>query len=309
MYNEKQKLYFLSSIIESERQPEISLFNDIEKKESFYKKDISEMDYDEAKDTLLHLGGRGIRSKSHQLSRLKLYINWCINNKITNNEEILNNFAPTDIINTSILSTKMVKDPEHLQELLDVVYESENEETRHNIKRMRFWFVYNGLTVKELTYLKKKDVDIEKNQICLKDRIIELMPETKRLVISCFSMDYYNVTVNGNNVRKPILLTEYAAMNYDNPTDQTRLTLIQMFSKFNNIYRKTTNNIIKLSPACLRDSGIYYRWYVNEKNKKPIDYEEYSELKTKQYDKISYNRKIKEIGINYESWKKAFELV
>jgi hypothetical protein len=92
--------------------------------------------------------------------------------------------------------------------------------------------------------------------------------------------------------------TEYILKTYEKVEPSTLMDLSRKISFLNQKYIKNTEEQIKLSPARIYDSGVFYRWYLQEQEGKEIDFE----------SQVGNNNSmsVRRIKANYNMWKKAF---
>jgi hypothetical protein len=315
MYNENQKLQFINSLNEDEKGKESykilfkKLYN---KAESDFDKDISEMNYDELKISIASLGSRDIKSIAWNISRLKQYVDWCIINGKTN---ILENhlalISASEIDNSYVFEREMLKSPEHLADVLDVVYPPVEELHFMNMYRIYFWLLYEGFTNEEAVILRRDEVNLEDNIIKTSNKTITPSPIFKYLL---------QITVPSNQLMKRTKKEKLFFDLCDSPyllrlLKETNVLRAKQFgakiTTFNKKYKEETGQYIKLSPIRVYESGLFYRWYQLEKENISISFSEYVEMdiENKEYAlKKEYvaTQKAKDIELAYNMWKKAF---
>lgn len=317
MYNNDQKLQFIESLVNdgASKQGYIILFKKTyAKMEKIFDKDICEMNYNELKTGIALLGSRDIKSIAWNISRLKQYVDWCIvNGKSKSLENHLELIFPQDIDNSYIFKREMLKNPEHLEDVLDVVYAPIEYMNLTNMYRIYMWLLYEGLTNTEAVSLKRNDIDLENGIITVDKRKIKVHPIFKDLLELTVPEDkLIKRNKNGEEKFHKLCDTDLVLRTFIYTIINREKQFGSRITEFNLKYKNETGEYIRLSPTRIYESGLYYRWYQLELNNEDIPYEDYVEtdMEGKDYvigNKYVFTDKLKDIKIAYSMWKKAFD--
>ena len=319
MYNEELKMKFINDLPESSEQLYkknlINLFNRLaDTSENDIKEDFCEMSYDDAKYALAKLGGRSFKTLSWNLSRLKTYNEWCIiNGHSSRDVNSLLGVKVNDIDTSLIYRREMIKSPETLSDILKTVYPEIYEDRESNIHMMYILLLYNGLTENEAVRLEKRSIDLVNGYILSDNNKIPMLNGTYELAERIINMNFFKVKRFGRD----ILLRPYDSGLLLNTTRKTPVSPKRQYnyqvSKMNETYREKTGRYIKITPLRIYESGIYNIWLNIEKSGSEIDYNEYVIKKTcgkiyQNKQEQTFNKIKKQVIIEYNMWKKAFNL-
>ena len=325
LYNEEDKKEY----IEFERKNSDAVrryFQRIYEKENEYKKDIYDMNRDELFDTITSLNIRREESRSHLISLLRGYITWAKLYGKTKNESHINNITPESINSRETIKIQMLKNPGHLQEILDKSLNFIDYENRSKRDLLIFWLLYIGLELEEIQSLKKDSLNYESKIITVKsDKKIKADDKIAELWEHCVKMEYLEKkNSRAMYASRKFNVSEYtrqylAENNYlIRPVSRKKDTndcipMATLRASMYSVFQDDSDdgkNTFKISPSNIRNSGIFYRLYMLESSGVEItpvviaenfyiDYRNKSELLIK-------TRKWR---IDYEDWKHAFDYV
>jgi len=321
MYNEETKKEYIDF---EKKNPEAMrrYFQRISEKENEYNKDIYDMTKEELTDTITSLNIRREVSQSHFISLMRGYITWAKLYGKTNNENHINNITPESISSHEAIKNQMLKNPEHLQEILDNYMDFVDYENRSKRDSLIFWLLYSGLELEEIQVLKKDDLNFESEIITTKDgKKINIDDKIVELWRHCSRMGY----VEKKNTRaefafKKSNVSEYIKCNLEEnnylfrPTVKNKSTsdvipLTTLRGIICNLFRDEDDNSneIKLSPINIKNSGIFYRLSLLESSGVKITLEIIAEKFYIDYkNKLELPLKTRKWRIDYDDWKRAF---
>ena len=329
MFNKEQKQEYINFEKESNK-PEsyitqlTNYFRRLHASEKDCGKDIVDMNEEEVTNTIVSLGIKSEFSKRHLISFLRAYVSWAKMTEKTKNESIIPTISAVDISSKDVIIKKMIKSPEHIREILDnaLVSDEQGSTTYTPNKAIRdsllLWLLYNGLTLEQLSQLKKTDINYKNKTIItndgkehkIDDEIVLLWKKCSKigfvekknnqadlhqdsaseLYVICKLMDnkYLFRTILGNkpNSDKPISVYTLKKL------------VIQIFQ--NSGKPSVSINNINIS-------GAFYKMYLAECENENADIR--TIIKTHLFPDIKSNslhNKVKLAEIDYMDWKIAF---
>jgi len=319
MYNEDQKLEYISFEATNSRTL-TRYFNRIAPREEFYDKDIADMSEEELKESLLSLNIRSITSKGHLISLIRAYINWCIENKKTENKNVAYNIKPEDIDSKHAIKIQMLRSPEQIRYILNTVYNPDiYKYTNRAIQnKLVFWLIYCGLRITELSSLKKTDINYDKKIVInpvnrnahydINDEVVFLWErQTKQTYIEKGGVHnkndvYYYELIENDFLFRPIK---------GNNTDTERKYSVSLLASiiiviFRDYYEQTSEKL-RISPENIRLSGAFYKLYLREINGEQITPDMMIVVLGLTPSSDSDLRLLtRKYFIDYEEWKSAF---
>ena len=276
--------------------------------------DICDFNYYNLMSVLPLRLSRGKGSKETQLSLLRSYVNWCIENSIKqNNENPIQNIRVSDVDSSALIRRQFIKNPDHLQEVLDNVLESALENTSNGIMyRMVCWLLYEGLTEEETMGLTKNDVDFSNSSVKTPDgsKTIIISDRLKDLIVRAIELEFAERPNNHGGVSQlPLeksdkLFRKIYRKDSTNSAAYLRAKLSELKKEFvRNTYENTS-----LAPKRLWLSGMFYRLHqmeimgvsLTDDNFRFCVNEDMLEDSIKM--KVLYNKR------DYQNWKKAYHL-
>ena len=317
-YNAERKEKFLEQkkdiIVEKNLKIYKRLFKVFGQDEKRYDMDLCDFSYDILMTVLPLRLSRGWNSKATQLSLLKEYAGWCYKEKLNkhNTFDILR-IKSSDIDSSLRTRKQLIKDPQHLQSILDEVLKSERDEPSVDIMyRIVCWLLYYGFTEEEIMSMKQSNVDFENNIIYNDDRTksVVLDKNLRNLLECSISLDSVYRPAKSGAIRLDLdksdkIIRRIAMKNNNESSDIIKIRLSLMRRN----YEKNVYENVSLSTKRLRLSGIFYRLYEKEiSGDKLTDDDFYFNIReglTKQSVKIKIKRNKQE----YNDWKRAFNLI
>lgn len=278
MYNQEVKEKFLSEHVNTEttKQNYLAIFNKTGLLEDKYKHDLFEMNVSELQETINSFNNTRIRSAIVRLGYIKRYIEWCFNNGIC---ESCDNIDNVKIDKTAGIRTNTVKNPLHLQRLLNIVFQPESKNTIDNLYRCYYWLAYSGLSASEAFEIKVSDVDLLERKIKYNGEQYQVYEEGFACIKKCIELDYFikEHPLYKNNTERKRTEGEFLLRGC---TDKTNIVTIR--SELSRAVKKHEGTDA-LTYYRIWISGIFYRQYQKEIAGEPVDFskEAYKDIKVK----------------------------
>lgn len=205
MYNEDFKEEFISGYKESTQRVLRILFKKTSILERAYNKDLYDFELEEFREVLKSLEAKTIRSLQNNALKLRKYINFAIDKKVTKNDV---NYA--DIFNNAgrleeFLSVKADDMVFSRQEIMSMALNADNAQDGAIIAIL-FDGANNKNQFHELVNLRKEHIDFSEQKATLfnpngESRTIDLSTETCILLKQAIDQEEY-ISINGDGYRK-----------------------------------------------------------------------------------------------------------
>ena len=164
MYNAAQKEQFIREYTTkiSVRTQAKSLFEAVEPYEEQRQADLCTWSVEELQQVFDKVTGIRESSRSAPRTILMRYGEWCVKNRIPGATDAARQLDRGTVEN---LRSRMIRNPRHLQSVLDLLCEPESEETADNCFRTWFWLVYAGMKDTDIPNVRTSDVDFERMSV------------------------------------------------------------------------------------------------------------------------------------------------
>ena len=167
MYNEEVKNAFIldyaGGILSTEKMAN-TLFNATEDFEKEWGADLATVDEETIKPMMDEVLGLRLRSHWGYRTILREYAKWCLLHKDVvpgATKSVLN----VECDGVSKIRRQMVSGPVHLQNVLDMMFEPEDDKKIDNLYRCYFWMAFSGLNEEEALNLDKSCINLNEMQI------------------------------------------------------------------------------------------------------------------------------------------------
>lgn len=282
--------------------------------ESLFEKDIADMNVEELKAALTSLNVRSLLGRRHLLNIMRGYVGWAIYNKKTANENKIDNIKPEDISSNYAVRTQMLKSPEQVENILNIVAEKDydGEPNREIRDRLVYWLLYSGMNLEELNLLKKTDINFETKTVVspvnsekvyeINDTIAELWKEFASIFYIEDARGRTNELVDSDYLFRPLV-----RKNMENTRTFGVIQLGGITKNISKKYYEITGEYIMISPMNIQISGNFYRLYLLEES--GIDITADVIIKYIGITLEDHTQKIKMVyryRKDYENWKEAF---
>ena len=318
MFNKEQK----QNYIDSDKSNKDSLrryFLRLAPKENEYAKDICEMSQKELINTLKSLSIRREDTRGHLLSLLRSYIDWVRFKGVGGAQSHIHLLTPSSISTTEAVVSAMIKNPEHLQGILDDGLDYQNYENRSKITTLLFRLLYQGIDLNEIRSLQKNSLNYTTNMVTLSDeRLFEVDDSIAPLWKECASLTFIEKRNGKADSSKSNKVAEY--IKYDlidnnylfraiagDKGDTDIPCSLNTFRKM--ISRVFEANETKSIPARnINYSGIFHKLYIHEKSGNKVTPELIAEIFLVKYcNRTELLANTRKWRIDYEDWKIAFK--
>lgn len=320
MFNENQKKSYIDFYIKvansrntkSVKAYLIRLFNKLEKYEQNLNKDLSMMDQEELKYTLSEFLKGSIATQSSVKSTLGNYFNWCLQNNLTLlNENYINNIAIDTVDSFEFYKQDTVSNEEELRDVLNEVLKPVEADTIDNLYRLYCHLLFNGVSYKNIFYLKECDVSLKNKTINDNGNIIYMSDILYKLIKYYLDMIYFFQQKKGGVYALLIPRTGYLLENSVPLERKLQDGFREKFRKsfVTSLSIKLKDSFKNLNSTNIYNSGVFYRIYLKESKTGEIDLIEYLNDKKGNLITIESPTTVKKRATTeYLAWKKAFNL-
>lgn len=301
MYNSDQKLRFIHDITTSatvalsyER-----VFNRSEKIESLHSKDICLMTREQIDDVINEFTVSKSSTTKHYIRQIRTYIKWCYDNGLS---ESYVEITESKVDRYSPILNAMVKDPDDLQDRMNILFDKESELTKDLIYRCYFWLAFMGITKEDMPKITTEDVDTALRIVELNDTVYQIPECAVDAFKACVSQTFFYV--NAFN-------TQYKSERSDGnvllrTSKDVILSKSLSLSATIDRRRKEKHAVFTLRYSDTLLSGMFYRMYLSEQDGILVDFKGViAESTHKQSTLFRKNKRYKE---EYYAWKRAFNL-
>ena len=326
MYNAEQKEAFLAS---AKLTPSMdSLFRNVfllvapyeEEKQA----DICTWGREECQSVLEKLAGFRSYSSDNRAKLLRRYASWCLAENVPGATD---NLLSSRASGKSKVREMTVSGPEHLEKILNAVFDPVEMATSDIILRGYCWLAFSGLQDEEIAEVSAKEVDLDRFLISHNGAVFQLCTQaisTMRILREMSAFRYYHpgydedfiwrVRSDGDKLLRGI-----------RGAKPNVLVLRSMLSTRVNEAYKSGKIDVKISCYRLWISGQFYRMFQKERMGEPVDFSDLAsfgirqkEEKGRPYKLSSENGgrtiagKTNEISSSYredyERWKRAYSV-
>lgn len=318
MYNENSKLKFIKEQYPGDSSTAIfakRLLKACGKYEREWGCDICTKSTEEVTPVLEEITGLRNASKWARMNVLRNYARWCIENNVPGAcDGILN--AKCDGIDK--VRKQMVRDPDHLQRVLDSVFKDEYECTIENIYRCYCWMVYSGIDGDTVFTVETSNVKLDSMEICLDDKTVKIYDQARRALHSAaYATEFQWVASSSKDgIAKPRKRAPGTLILRGFRGDVTPLVMRAQLSRSVKLAYEGKDDKVEISYMRLRLSGIFYRIYEREIATGEVDFSEVVDefMNGREYNLSSGRNTIeakrrrieKEYMLDYQMWKTAF---
>lgn len=314
MYNESIKKEYFQNYAESGRLKIERLFERISKIEENNDKDIFEFTESEINESIIPLLGKTQISIKQNISIFKKYVDYCIDRNLTVSNAFIN-IDHLDITLTEIYFRTLVKSPEHLNEILNQIFNPISDDKIDNLFRAIFWFLYSGIKLEELLLISKDDIELKYKRIKIKDSFHLIYKESRESITWLLNNDCFIKPIRDGSYRFVYFPDGDKVLRYFNNLTESNIN--NRFIKLKN--RRDIDTQLTVKKVYI--SGIFYRVYQDELRGIEPDFKKYAKetISKSEYEynknnsrKYTYDdileRRIHEIDKDYKIWKNAFHL-
>ena len=190
MYNAERKEMYIQEYTTSIglRQFATWVFNSTEQFEENYGNDICNLPFGETSSIVDEVSGLRVVSQNRPLKILRDYVAWCSRNGFETTESI---FEIKDI-GLSKVKRQTIRNPKHLQIILNTICDPESELTTDNNIRTYLWLAYSGMKNEDIFCVKESDVDFDIMKIRYGQKLYPIYTESLDAIRNCVNSRQYN---------------------------------------------------------------------------------------------------------------------
>lgn len=265
MYNEEQKRAFIKETITNDysRQRAVSLFRATAPYEREWGADLSTKTAEELSPMIEQVCGLRVRSKYTKVSVLRSYMRWCVSKGFEDAHELGDGI---NYLDTSRNKTDLIRGPEHLQQLLNQVFDPESEETFDNVYRCYLWMAYGGMQEETAFSLTTDDIDFMYMEARKGDEVAILYRQGLPSVRNCVTLNsfqYKNKTyTKTGSIRRDRIPGNRLLRGIRN--DQTMMNFRSQYSRKRASLRANGVDTSAITYDRVWLSGMFYRIYEGE---------------------------------------------
>ena len=260
MYNEEQKLQFLTTRTCKTYEQYRAFFNVIADKETLAQKDLADFTSDEL---IKYLGGRSAAASSlkNLVSMVTQYQKWCVGCGLTQTVSA-KEIAPEDLSNTAQF---LVSSPRDLQERFDQTFYPENEETIDCLLRLFGWCAFVGIPQDLVTKIQNEDVQIDARVIRAGSEYYHMPPQAVISMRQCVEFPKFKIALSNG---------KFICRKRRDNQNVFRAIKTECFSAEYLGHWFGTRNRSALTYARVQTSGMFYRIYLGapDRNKAAADF-------------------------------------
>lgn len=273
MYNESVKNRFISEHTDSVATASSirRVFQKIEDYEEAIGADICTMDMPQLQKIIDAISGISASTRASTSSYLRMYGKWCLDNHIPGAKKDLTRIKMSG---TDAVYNKMVAGPMDLQNILDSFLLPESELTVDNIYRAYCWFVFAGLRNELVDGLTKDNVDFDNMEIVVGDFHGPLYKQALPCLENVVYLDSFRY-IHPNYA--PVMRKRYAS-NHILRAIKGDASYVDIQKKLNKNQRDASlsGSIRSFTYTSLRKSGIFYRYFLLEREMVAEDFTKYA---------------------------------
>lgn len=317
MYNESQKAKYIDYCVETStiknkekyRANMVSFFcrlsEDVEEK---YDKDFCELSYEEIKGALSIFCKKTASYQKANLSKLRAYINWCIDSGLTKDfENKLEGISVSNIDSTISCRMNMVANEDQLSQYFDIFLQSPSLNTVDNMYRVFYLLIFSGVELENIADIKLSDVDFKAETVMVKNNQVRISKRTCDAILELSKMTDFSAMAGPGGERKTqIVKTGHVLERTVSSRDTLISSMIPKVSTHFRTLKDALGNPVAITLNSLMLSGVFCRMYQKESLTGEVDFSEYiSLLGTAKKDEMLSNT-ISLATLDYETWKKTF---
>ena len=265
LYNEKQKLDFIKQTMTAENtiRRTISIFRAAAPFEEQWSADFSTVPHDDLMPMLEQICGIRMNSKYTYISTIKNYMHWCVEHGVPGAHE-LDGIDYSE--NTKKTESSFVRNPEHLQQCLNMVFAPEKDCTQDNVYRCFLWLAYGGMHENTAFSLEASDVSFEYMEASKGDEVAILYRQGIPAIRNCVKLQQFlyrnNAYVNAGEIWRDRVAGTRLLRGIRK--DQTLVNFRSQLSR--RLRAKKEDGIVvnMLSYNKLWLAGVFYRIYEGE---------------------------------------------
>lgn len=312
MYNEERKERFIATYTPGGRTAYyvrviLNKFADAEENE--WHGDLCEQSKERLESIINVQTGTRMQSAEKALIVVKEYVKWCRRNGIKTS----NGAFEVEVDTLEAVKKQMVGSPEHLQDRLNKIFDSDDEETVHCIYRAFIWMAFAGLTDVEALTVTKDEVDFDNMVINHNNRVYQLYYVARHTFENACNLTEF-ACKKSNTGKKLERAAGDTVIRGVRPHIKL-LTLRRMIVRCGEEASKRLGEEIGVTYKKIYYSGLFYRTYERQRLGLGELFNQYVEdlMKDNVYTLDKYrslkkvrNEKTRALEVDYDRWKCVF---
>ena len=306
MYNEELKNKFIAECASTDSSSKRAryLFNGSERFEKMYNKDLCAISEENIGEVIENIVGARLGTQTVDLSMLRKYARWCLDNNVDGACESLLGKQNVDV---QKLRDTMVDSPKTLQNLFDHALPPESDGKAENLCRGYFWMAFMGLDDEDAAQITTDHVDLKNKVVRYNEKEYpiydESIPAFRHL---CTAGSFFYEFVSRESI-VPRIAGNKILRGTGSSTGPNTGSIRRAANR--KLAAAVVDRKIHFKYASLRLSGILYRMYQDEVTTGTCDIKkgllEYDPDVNK-LENRRRNRREEEFRTDYERWKIAF---
>lgn len=263
MFNEKLKERFLEDAIHNNNRKNnfITLFNFTEQFENKENKDLNALSTAQLQEIINALPGGTMFNSENKVSMIKIYCEWCLNNRVIKELTWRKGSLNLDRINT--IKETTIKNPIHLQKCLDEVFDPEESETNEIILRCYLWLAYIGLNETDAINITSDNVDLNNRKINVGEREFYIYEQAVCSIRKCIELKEFVINHPNYVGAKKERCSGNKLLRISGKSESSLRIREELSRKFKK-YSEENNSQIRLSYNRVVSYGVFYRMLQQE---------------------------------------------
>lgn len=288
------------------------VFDATEVYEAKYNCDISQMNDDQADETIRGVCGIKSATIDATLAYIRMYIRW---RSDVCKDATTDAFFKVVTPSIEIIKSRSVSGPVDLSIYLDTIFDSKAEDHKpDNVYRCYMWLAFMGFEENESHEMTVKNVDLQTMEVNFNGRCVPIYREAFPVFRNVVLLDHfiYENSNYGDSIIRERLPGEslFRGVRSSCPTVLTLRAEINR--QIDNTVSRLGDGVRRVTYARALQSGIFYRFYELERAGIEIDFKKFCEGADRPHrdkpvkDRKTLNNFVRDMKKDYEAWKLAF---
>ena len=266
LYNEEQKLAFMKEAGEGHGNVYnrmMSIFRAAAPFEEKWGADLSTVPQVDLEEMIDKTCGVRLTSKYTNVTILRDYMRWCAANGFAGAHELGDvNYGNAN----SLVRESYVRNPEHLQQCMNKVFDRESDCTQDNIYRAFMWLAYGGMSEETAYSLETSDISFENMEAVKNDEIAIIYRQGIQAIRNCVRLTEFTYRnagyINAGEIQRSRVPGTRILRGIR--ADQNMINFRSQLSRRLRKAREGGQSVDMLSYRKVWLSGVFYRVYEAE---------------------------------------------